>query len=191
MRRIASLGLLLAMTGCSQYVGSPFDGFGGFAADTHTIYRNPNRPAGDTENMRRVFGEAAQEEPLLPEPGNVWPGPLPPQMTLQDLQRENPDATLKSGEEMYLGRPLGSSTPPGTGQVRPATPAPMQMPQAQPAPRDPTVMTPSGPAMLQNNGGVQTYTDPRGGTGIVVPNGNGTSTLIAPDGSVQTVPSPR
>ena len=42
------------------------------------------------------------------------------------------------------------------------------------------------------NGGVQTYTPSTGGgVGIVVPNGNGTSTLVGPDGSVQTVPSPR
>jgi hypothetical protein len=38
---------------------------------------------------------------------------------------------------------------------------------------------------------VQTYTAPGGGMGIVVPNGNGTSTLIAPDGTVTTVPNPR
>ena len=36
-----------------------------------------------------------------------------------------------------------------------------------------------------------TYTDSTGKSGLVVPNGNGTSTLIAPDGSVQTVPTPQ
>ena len=44
---------------------------------------------------------------------------------------------------------------------------------------------------MQGGNGVQTYTDPKGGTGIVVPNGNGTSTLIGADGSVTTVPTPR
>jgi hypothetical protein len=45
--------------------------------------------------------------------------------------------------------------------------------------------------VLRNNGSVSTYTDTTGNTGIVIPNGNGTSTLVAPDGTVQTVPSPR
>jgi hypothetical protein len=38
---------------------------------------------------------------------------------------------------------------------------------------------------------VQTYTSPNGVTGVAVPNGNGTTTLIAPDGTTQTVPTPR
>ena len=38
---------------------------------------------------------------------------------------------------------------------------------------------------------MQTYTAPGGGVGIVVPNGNGTNTLIAPDGSVSTAPQQR
>jgi hypothetical protein len=36
---------------------------------------------------------------------------------------------------------------------------------------------------------VQTYTAPNGGMGIVVPNGNGTSTLIGPNG-VSSAPNP-
>jgi hypothetical protein len=139
MRRIASLGLLLALAGCGQYVGSPFAGFGGFIADTHNISRSPNRPAGDSDNMRRVEGQPATSEPLVPEPGNVWPGPLPPDKTLADIERDT-NGTLKPGEAMTLRNPDASQN--GTGTV-------------------------------------------------MVPNGNGTSTLIRPDGSVQTVPTPK
>jgi hypothetical protein len=197
MRLLAPILMLLALSGC-QYVSSPFEGFGGFIGDTHTVYRSPNRPVGDSDNMRRVMGEPSTSEPLVPEPGNVWPGPLPPEMTLQDIQRSNDQDVLKPGEEMNLRSPRGSSTPPAALPQQPIQngqriqPTPQSgPPAAQPAPRDPTIQTPSGPAVLGNSGSVQTYTDPRGNTGIVIPNGNGTSTLIAPDGSVQTVPSPR
>lgn len=203
MRLIASLGLLVALSGCGHIASSPFDGFGGFLADTHSPLRNPNLPLGDSENMRRVMGEPSATEPLEPEPGNVWPGPLPPDMTLQDIQRGNDADVLKPGEELQYGAPRGSSTPPGPLLQQPVQngqriqPTPQNTPTtvppvAQPAPRDPFISTPNGPAALGNGGGkVQTYSGPRGGTGIVIPNGNGTSTLVAPDGSVQTVPSPR
>jgi hypothetical protein len=39
--------------------------------------------------------------------------------------------------------------------------------------------------------GVHSYNAPGGGQGIIVPNGNGTSTVIGPNGSVQTVPTPQ
>ena len=39
-------------------------------------------------------------------------------------------------------------------------------------------------------GGYQTLTTPQG-QAIVVPNGNGTSTVIHPDGTVETIPTPR
>ena len=38
--------------------------------------------------------------------------------------------------------------------------------------------------------GYQTMTTPRG-TAIVVPNGNGTSTVIHSDGRIETIPTPR
>jgi hypothetical protein len=76
MRRIALLGLILSsplvLSGCGV-VGSPFDGFGGFIADTHTPIRAPNRPAGDSQNIHRVEGESVMPEPLLSATGNVWP----------------------------------------------------------------------------------------------------------------------
>jgi hypothetical protein len=40
-------------------------------------------------------------------------------------------------------------------------------------------------------GGYQTLTLPNGQTGIVVPNGNGTSTVIYSNGTVQTIPTPK
>ena len=61
--------------------------------------------------------------------------------------------------------------------------------------------TPGGPSLDVGGGSARGYRDLNppatapgrgaspGGGGILVPNGNGTSTLIGPDGSVQTVPT--
>ena len=149
-------------------VGNPLDGFFGFIGDTHTYHLNPNRPSGDAPNILRAEGRQVGLEPLATEPGNVWPGPIAPDPTLQDIQR-------RQNEEERTGQApapvlTGSSTSPTT-RFYP---------------------TPGGTAVgTQMGNGVQTYTDPKGGTGIVVPNGNGTSTLLGPDGAVTSVPAPR
>jgi hypothetical protein len=204
MRRTALLGLTLLLPGCQSYVGSPFDGFGGFIADTQTFDSNPNRPVGNTPNMLRAYGREVDVEPLTVESGNVWPGPAPEGPTLQDLQREQnrSDSAAQpqppSLQPMPQGRPQprGSSTPPESMPPYPASPTPMPAtPPQLPAQRPPSAQfyqAPGGPVVSPPSGnGVRTYIDPRGGTGIIVPNNNGTSTLIAPDGSVTSVPNPR
>jgi len=100
MRRIATLGLLLALTGCgaqsyaptvsmdnpaADYVGSPFSGAGGFIADTHTPFRHPNTPTAESENMKRAVGQDVTADPLSPDQGNVWPGAVKPSPTLSEV----------------------------------------------------------------------------------------------------------
>jgi hypothetical protein len=214
MRRSALLSLTLAiptmgLSGCG-YVGNPFDGFGGFFGDVHSVDVNPNRPVGDSETLRRVTGRVVNIDPLLPEPGNVWPGPPPKDPTLEDIERQQ-NMPLGSGLPPQQGtdqqpvvphpqpRPAappatrGSSSPPTAEAPVPQTPTFQRAPAtplAQGAPPPRTVVTPQGQAPLTpGTGGVQTYTPSTGGVGLVVPNGNGTSTLIGPDGSVQTVPT--
>ncbi len=55
------------------------------------------------------------------------------------------------------------------------------------------VLTPSGPAFITGQfGSMQTATLPGGaGEGLLMNNGNGTSTLTGPGGDVTTVPTPR
>jgi hypothetical protein len=106
MRRIALLGLILtlplALSGC-DYAGNPFDGFGGFIADTHTPFRDPHQPAGDAANMQRVEGLEVSAEPLQPEAGNAWPGKFPVEPTLEELERSQnsamPPATAPVGNK--------------------------------------------------------------------------------------------
>jgi hypothetical protein len=219
MRRIALLGLLALLPGC-DYAANPFVSFGGFIGDTHTIDRNPNRPVGNAENMLRVTGRNVNIPPLLPEPGNIWPGPQPPDPTLADIERQQnqegqqppssiggplpgapaqptPNSPLPNSQPpQRQPRPVtrGSSSPPVPDQsVTPpvAQSAPNAPPSFAPSPRPPTVNTPNGAVPAYNGGnGITTYRTPSG-TGIVVPNGNGTNTIVGPDGSVQTVPATR
>ncbi len=54
------------------------------------------------------------------------------------------------------------------------------------------VQTPQGPAVTSGGtGAFKSITLPNGMTGIVVPNGNGTSTVILGNGQVQTIPTPK
>jgi len=207
MRRLALLLVPLTLGGCgyNTWWNPPFtNGF------------NANHPVGDSENMRRVTGHAATETALTPEPGDIWPGPLPPAPTLRELEQEAP---LGAGVEQPVpGSPLnrgavpsamapfpspqpsvGSSVPPGAGQPMAAEPriVPTTPHYAAPAAAGPArepggqvIQTPGGPAVTTGGGpGYQTTTSPNGGSAIVVPNGNGTSTIIHSDGHIETVPT--
>ncbi|MDE2573739.1 MAG: hypothetical protein KGL55_00345 [Rhodospirillales bacterium] len=190
-----TLALTLALGACAapgEYVGSPFDGAGGFLSDTLVTRTAPNRPPIASENMRRVQGEAAALPPLLPEPGNVWPPPPTPDPTLADLERQ------QSGQPLP-GQPQPGQSQPGQSQS--GQPAPQSaaqplgqspgLPREQPAPTG-TVQTSQGPAIIRNDAnGQQSYTLPNGQHGRAINNGNGTITLIGNDGSVQSVPAPR
>jgi hypothetical protein len=174
MRRTALLGLTWLLAGCS-FAGSPFDGFGGFISDTHGFRSNPNAPPGSDETIQRVTGTPPAMEALRPEAGDIWPGPIKPIPSTQDL--------LRQGETEQLPPPdVPRQPPPPLFNESPATPPPPPT----------TVPTQQGAATVyQNPNGVQTFSTPGGGTGIIVPNGNGTSTLIGPGGQVQTIPTPK
>lgn len=141
MSRIALLGLLLLLPGCS--------GFGTFLDDAYGFNGDEHIPIGDSENVRRVEGAPAGEPPLATEPGNVWPGPIPTEPTLSDLER-----TQEKDMQQY--RPNTSAPANGVGK----------------------------PSASKNQGNSSTE------GAITIPNGDGTSTVIEPDGSVRTIPTP-
>ncbi len=204
MRPILLACLLLALPGCT--------GFRTFIDHTFTLPGvNPNLPRADSENVRRSLGQPAEIEPLVPEPGNVWPAQQGPDPTLADVARSPgredqrgfpPTAVPGAQPGLPAGRqprPRGSSMPPGT--VEPGAeplPRPGVLP---PRPRSSApglgpvggvVQTPQGPAV--DTGGTSGYRQlngPNGPGAIMVPNGNGTSTVINPNGTVQTVPTPK
>jgi hypothetical protein len=178
---------LLLVGGCS--------GLGHFATDTERLPgQNPNSPIGVSENIKRARGQSVGAEAIMPEPGNVWPGPPQPLPTLGDVTKGGEfgpgsgvlgGPTMPKGGSMSMGEqsavhggaPLDDSFS-GAGLSSTA-------PIADPARRfhapdaSPKAATPNGNAP---NGNGKT-----GGSDIVIPNGDGSSTVISPDGSVRTV----
>ena len=211
MRRFATLGLALTLAGCGYHT---------WWNPPYTTGNLPYAPKGDSENLMRARGDSnVAVAPLNPQPGDVWPGPLPPTPTLQDLEQQG---NLDMGPEQPVpGSPLNIGTAPAQGEAVPSVPPEVtpgssvpplsNQPSLAPLPPQhpvtappPTAALPAVPAPGQvvplNRGqgvttggtqGYQTMTLPGGGTAIVVPNGNGTSTVIHPDGTVETVPTPK
>jgi hypothetical protein len=205
MWRFASLSLLL-LSGCgyNTWWNAPF-----------TTGYNPNQPDMGSENMHRVLGQQVAPAPLRQEPGDIWPGRIQAEPTLQELEQSG--SLTPEPEQPTLGSPLsrgtapgvppslppqgtqGSSTPPPSNQagVVQSPPVPPSRRPAAPAAIAPKaggqiVNTPTGTGVTTGGGaGYQTMTLPGGGTAIVVPNGNGTSTVIKPDGTIQTIPTPK
>ena len=193
MRRCAlpSLATLLAglLSGCTG-TGVFFD---------HTTQRFgavPNAPAGNSETFLRIRGQSVTIPPLLPEQGNVWPTDLKPDPTLQDLEKQQAEDIRRGSANQPGGTPAAGSNP----SVNRANNADRGLPPPQIPPpppggiASPTVNTPNGPSVDVTGRGTgrnyrQLQSPTPGGSGILVPNGNGTSTLIGPDGSVQTVPT--
>lgn len=158
-------------------------GFDNFIDNTLTTGTNPNRPLGDSINMRRVQGVAATDEPVLAEPGNVWPRGVERMPTLQDLEG-------------------GAMPGQGPGQGSPAAPMPRRSsaapapviaatPQAASPEREASAAeTPLLPDLARPATGGQRYrtVSTPTGTTVVAPNGDGTATMMRADGTVETVP---
>jgi hypothetical protein len=153
MRRIALVSLTM-LSGCGYHTwwNPPF-----------TTGYNPNMPVTNSVNMSRVKGQSVAVTPLTTEPGDIWPGPLPPPKTLQDLEREaptSPQAPTPGSPLSRAGNPLLAPLPNGTTGGTP----------------DSVTGTPNQPPADRR---------------IIVPNGNGTSTVIYPDGRIETIPTPK
>ena len=170
MRKAALLGVCLMMSGCA--------GFEKVMSDTTTYPgENPNAPAGSDLNMRRVRGQAASEVPILPQGGNVWPGPPDPLPTLEDVARGRID------------QPVAATTT-ATGP---------QLPDGQEMSIGEQASIHKG--VVHNNlyGAAQTGAGSSSATAagrrpvpapIEIPNGDGTTTLVNSDGSISTIGTP-
>ncbi|GAA08403.1 hypothetical protein ACLEIY_07735 [Acetobacter tropicalis] len=164
MRKAALLGACLVLSGCS--------GFGKYISDTATLPgENPNSPAGEDLNMRRVHGYSTAATPILPQGGDIWPGPPAPLPTLEDVEKDRIGTVLgggagESGPELQDGGEMSVS---GSENATPAKEPHGKLPEAEPDAAD--------------KYGVQRGT----ASTIEIPNGDGTVTLIHPDGSVSTV----
>lgn len=198
MRRIALTGLLL-LSGCT--------GFGHFVSDTHTTAKNPNAPTGNSLSMQRANGKPGVAVAIVPEQGQVWPTAIPAMPTLADIQKEmnlGGDAAPQLGPVPASPGPIPNlNTLPGmqgvspmpntTGTTRPAPSASAGAPPDLTMPKvGTTITTPMGPATITGgSANYQTLAPINGQSGaILIPNGNGTSTLVMPNGTISTVTTP-
>lgn len=195
---VALLAGGLALQGCSNYenplasasdiFGNPVAGMGNFLGDTVSFTTNPNRPAGDAPNVQRVMGKGYEPDPLLPEPGNVWPGPLPPEKTMSDLQREGP---LGADPAPAPAAPVVAPRPVPRASIVPVAPFPAAPATISP-PSGRVLQTPAGPGVTTRGpNGIETIMLPNGQMGTVMQNQNGTANVLMPDGRSFSVPYPR
>lgn len=161
MRKAALVASLLVLSGCS--------GFDKWLTDTATLPgANPNEPHGESETLRRVRGYATTETPLLPEAGNIWPGAPKPLPSLSDVASDHDAQTaggvggdLPDGGKLSIGEDFQDSFS-GAGKSA-------ALPSVE-------------PDVASKYGGGKSASST-----IEIPNGDGTTTLINPDGSIRTV----
>jgi hypothetical protein len=168
-----------------------------------------NMVASDSLTVQRIRGTNPNVDPIIPEPGNVWPEPEAPRPTLmsgpEEAMRDIPSyrpgliegappavSPVQSPQERR-GLPRGSSTPPGQlGAPQEPGRFQAQPPFASPTPPPPrpegqVTTDPSGrPAITTGQAGrVRGFTQPGVGGGAVVRDGN-VETWIGPDGQART-----
>ncbi|WP_202405289.1 hypothetical protein [Saccharibacter sp. 17.LH.SD] len=175
MKKVAVLMLCLAASGCS--------GLGKHIGDTSWIFGgDPNMPHGDSETFRRVRGEAVTETPLMAQKDDIWPGQPDAVPTIQDVNNPNShfshlfrnslgdlnedldEQLLANGEALSMGESVETRH----GVQRRSTAI---------GPALPSHVTDHAPNYLEG---------PNRDT-VAIPNGDGTTTLVAPNGSVRVV----
>ncbi|MCF3947929.1 hypothetical protein [Acidiphilium iwatense] len=242
-RSVTTRSLCLAVPGAMALLLSGCAGVGNYLDSTINPFGDPNAPQGYALNMQRVRGNDVAVQPIRPQPGDVWPGPVRPVPTLSEIQQhmnvplgqeyQNQYGTGSGNAPATYSVPLGavprrlapehrpgaagtnagttkfggyghavtgSSTPPPSSQTAMPNAAAAVAVKPTPAPAisagkgfavGETLMSPAGPAGVvtgASNGRYQTVAPINGqGGGILIPNGNGTATLIQPDGQVVTV----
>ena len=186
MRRSVMLVAVL-LGGCS---GS---GFWRYQEDAFSLpWQNPNAPAGSSENFHRAkVGSTATGTPLLTEAGDIWPGPPLPVPTLKDLQKQQMAEINNGGGTPGVGLAPLPTLPSLPGyEIAPQDPG-----HAAPAQTFTGGLVPLAGGRAAPLTGGENYKEIGGNNGlpgaIVVPNGNGTSTVIHSDGRIETVPTPK
>ncbi|MDI2111875.1 hypothetical protein [Commensalibacter nepenthis] len=95
MRGYAALmATMLLLSGCS--------GFDRFLDDTVRLPgSNPEAPRGDSENMMKVRGETVASTPILPQGENIWPSRPPALPTLSDVANDEQSFSLSDYSQAF------------------------------------------------------------------------------------------
>ena len=181
MRKAALLALPILLSGCS--------GFGKFIGETATLPgANPNAPQGDSENLERARGRNPQALPILAEPGNIWPDAPPPLPTLKDVVNGKADMIGGLGDPAsYYGGLTAGEAPAGESGRQMSEGGSMSAGEAQDVHTGVRIAEPpKSRDTLDNTQGVspKARNAETGRETIIIPNGDGTSTYITPEGDV-------
>jgi len=177
MRKAALLAIPLFLSGCS--------GLGKFVQDTATLPGdNPNIPEGQSENLEKVKGHTYVAMPILPENGNIWPGAPQPLPTLRDVVASpNGLRDALSDTNSYFGSMTKGLDAGGSQLGDGGSLAIGEHDGIVNGVR--STQRPSLSSSVEDN--AHKFISPaRSGT-IVIPNGDGTSTQIDPDGTVRVI----
>lgn len=180
-----TLTLTLLLCGCT--------GLGQFVHDTtRRPGRNPNAPQATAINHQRVLlaGNRVHDsaKPVTMDVDASWPGPPKDIPSLQDLQRQQNEA-LANGTYQTHGMAADLPNLPGY-VVTPPEPAPPAPAASFPNGTVPGI-TGSDLGSVSSTAGVHGLPPPDAKGNIIVPNGDGTSTVIAPNGTVSTLAKPK
>lgn len=175
MKKVAVLMLCLAASGCA--------GLKKHSEDTFWPFGDPNAPKSESENFRRVRGEYVAEQPLVAQQGDVWPGQPDAVPTVKDMNNPNSrfsrsfqrsikglnsdldQQQLANGETLALGENV--ATEKGV-QRRSSASEPGSLPSHVPD-------------------RAKNYLEGPNRKSVAIPNGDGTTTLVGPDGTVRVV----
>ncbi|GBR47526.1 hypothetical protein [Neokomagataea thailandica] len=185
MRRAALLAVPLVLSGCS--------GLGKYFHDTlFWPGYTPNQPLGNSENLLKIRGDNVIPPAILPTTGNIWPAAPHPLPTLQDAANPNSsfNRTLKD-PATYLG-----SDSLGIDTSLPRQPLGAQVKSGSSLSIGEDTSIHNGVTIDQSHvqalpssvpDSAKTYLQRDTKRSIIIPNGNGTSTIIDSDGSTRTV----
>jgi hypothetical protein len=197
---LPALGLL-ALGACSTpETGAGSGTWSPFASTRNTV-------TVDSLTVQRVRGANPEFVPVTPEPGNVWPaqeGPRPtllgsPEEAMQNIPEYRPSliqgapparSPISGPPERGLPGSGATTTAPIPLPTAPrATAQPPGLPVTPPPPRPEgrALTTPSGQPAIGTGqaGNIQGFTQPGGGGGAVIRDGN-VETWIGPDGQTRT-----
>ncbi len=116
MRQRLALGLLLLLSGC--------------VSERHFVrdswpFGNPNAPPPQSETALRALGKPTDVAPIVPQLGDVWPGPVQPMPTIGEVEQQM-NLPLGQGYTPSLPSPYPPGvTPPADDSLPPAQGGPL------------------------------------------------------------------
>lgn len=181
----ALLASVLLLSGCS--------GIDKFFDDTITLPgANPEAPEGHSENMQRVRGNVAiATTPLLPQADNIWPSRPPALPTLSDVANDDKGFSLSD-----YSKAAGADVESVTHDQGDTKSIPADFPEDGNLNVGEQYQIKNGmtdfingrlPNSVKDQG--SQFIEKSNNTPVVVPNGDGTSTVIDAKGVVKIVPN--